>query len=183
MSIKIKIGKQAPERESQIKLNINVRKTLDGNLIIGSHEDVDIVLLPEKSKVLILSKDIMDDKVYNVQNRLMKILSTKGVIDPATIHSGNIYGSMEAVILPSEEVNSTDVALLVIARWIDSEKPHFSYRSAKESEFTDRYTDPDEDESTELGEIPHDKTKSSIRSGTHGGFRGGQMPFISENKE
>lgn len=152
MTIKIKIGKAA---ESSIKAKLNIRKTLDGNFIISDHEDIDIVLIPEKAKVITFNKEEMSDKVYDTQDRLFKYLSRKGVIKFDSIRSGNVYGSLEGIIPESDSINSLDAALLVIARWLEDEKPYYMYKKAMEEEEEERLLEPGMMDSTELGEIPN----------------------------
>ena len=48
--LKINIGPE-PKGET-LKFKLDARKTLDGNIIIFDHGDVDIVNMPEKSKVI-----------------------------------------------------------------------------------------------------------------------------------
>lgn len=164
--IKIKIGKQ--EIDSKIKATLKIRKSLDGSLMVSDHEDIEIVIIPSGMKVLLLPKELLDDKTYDTQNRLMKELSRKGIIKPESIHSGNVYASLEAQIQETEgDVNPVDLALLVIARWIEEEKPHFMYQKASEEQEVDRLTDPEEDETTPLGQVPHRDRKGSIQPKVH----------------
>jgi hypothetical protein len=72
---------------------------------------------------------------------------------------------MEGKILPSEELASDRVTLINIAKWIDEERPYFEFIDKYEDLQVDRFTDPDEEDSTELGEVPHDDTKGSLRPG------------------
>jgi hypothetical protein len=173
MAIKITIGdksEQDPEEKpkGEIKYKLNIRKTLDGNLIIYDHEDLDIVVIPEKRKVLALSNDNLntDDKVYDTQNRFFKFLTKKAVISPETIHSGNVYGSMEAQypVAADENVNETDIVLMVISEWLEEERPNFLYRELVKDREVDRLTDPENTETTPLGKVPHDDTGQHMKS-------------------
>jgi hypothetical protein len=98
MAIKITIGggkKEAPPQPApkvaEIKLNIS--KTVNGDYYIKDHSDIDIVIMVEKNKVLALSKDLMSEMVYGAQDRLFGYLTEKGLIDPATVQGGSVYGS------------------------------------------------------------------------------------------
>lgn len=155
MTIKIKIG----EIDSDIQAKLNIRKSLDGNLIISDHEDIDIVFMPEKAKIITFNKDEMSDKIYDTQNRLFKYLSRKGVIKFDSIRSGNVYGSLEGTIPENEEINSFDAALLVVSRWLEDEKPYYMYKKAVEEDENERLLDPGMLDSTELGEIPNKRDK------------------------
>ena len=57
------------------------------------------------------------------------------------------------------------MALINVSKWIDEERPYFEF-AEKFGELTvDRFTDPDEEASTELGEVPHEETKGALRPG------------------
>ena len=99
MTVKIKVADLPPE--PQVTIELNARKSLDGNIMIFDHEDVDIVLMPKEKKVISFAKDSMTDRVYGAQDRLYKFLRKRGVIDLASVQGGNIYGSMEAKLLES----------------------------------------------------------------------------------
>ena len=100
-----------------------------------------------------------------MQNRLFQFLREKGVIVLNSIQGGDIFGSLQATYPDNDTVSSLQTALLVISRFLEDEKEKYAVYEEFEEEFEDRYTDPDEDESTELGEIPHSSQKGSIRPG------------------
>lgn len=166
MAIDIQVGKK---KENQpIKISLKIRKAFDGSILILDHEDVDIVLMFEKSKIITFPKDVATDTVYDTQSRFFKYLSNKGIVDPATIHSGNVYSSLEGKILEPKDVKAAgDLIILAISRWIETERPYFMYVKAMEEQEEERLTEPDEENSTELGKVPH-----ADRKGTNG-----QMPF------
>jgi len=179
MSITVKIGNA---QDVDTKVALKLRKSLNGDFMIFDHEDIDIIVSPTKGKVIILPKDMLDDKVYAAQNRLMKHLTKKGLIDQESIKSGNIYGSLSSNILePADDVNSTDLTLLNIGRWIDQERPHFMASKSYEEKEVERLVDPEDDESTELGEIPQADRKGSVNPGM--APIGAQRPYLSETKK
>lgn len=155
---------QEPEKPKQLfTVKLKVRRTLDGNFIISDHPDMDIVIMPEKMKVIAFSRDHFDDHVYQTQDRLMKYLVKKGVITPDSITGSNVYGSLECkIIKPAQEIPIDDLMLMLVSKWIDSEKPSVVYQKAIDDVYTDRMTDPDEKESTELGDIPAAQEKGSV---------------------
>ena len=165
MTVKIKIA-DLPSTP-QVTIELNARKTLDGNIMIFDHEDVDIVLMPKEKKIISLAKDAMTDKVYNSQDRLYRYLRKKGVIDFSSVQGGNVYGSMEAKLLESidEKVSSIEVALYTIDKFLTEEKPYFYNELEREQEEIDLLTNPDEEHSTELGEVPHEAEKGSLVPG------------------
>ena len=55
--------------------------------------------------------------------------------------------------------------MLSLAKWIEKERPYFEYGEEYEDLVNNRVTEPDTEESTELGEVPQDKQKGSIVPG------------------
>ena len=162
MSLVVKFAK-----EPQAKISLNARKNLRGDVMIFDHEDIDIVVMSENNKILSFAKDDMSDKVYEAQERLFRFLRKRGIIELSSIQGGNIYGSMEANILESvnENVSSIEATLYVVSKFINEEKPYFSRREEYEDNELDYLVDPDEEHSTELGEVPHEERKGSLMPG------------------
>tara|TARA_R110002110_G_scaffold196614_1_gene406461 strand:- start:102 stop:647 length:546 start_codon:yes stop_codon:yes gene_type:complete len=150
------------ELQPQATVSLKIRKSLEGNLIITDHEDIDIVVIPSQQKIVALPKEHMSEDIYVTQNRLFDFLSKKGVIMQETIQGGNIYGALEAKIPVTETTDPTEVALFSIDKFIEEERPYFMSEKAFEKQQDAHYTDPDEEDSTELGEVPHSTYKGSI---------------------
>jgi hypothetical protein len=167
MPVSIKIGKPAapPEEKPVVTVNLNIRKTLDGDLMIFDHADIDIIIMKEKQKVVAFAKDVMSEVVYGAQNRLFKFLMKKGMIRVDSVVGGSIYGSLQADLLPSQDWNNIRLAIVNIEKFIDEERPYFEFVEDVEEMQTDRLTDPDAEDSTELGEVPHEETKGTMRPG------------------
>ena len=167
MSVTIKIGSDKSQAESKpvSKVELNMRRTLDGDVMFFDHADIDIIVMKEKQKIVSFPKDMMSEVVYGAQNRLYKYLRKKGLIRIDSIVGGSIYGSLEAELLPSQEFNNINLAILNIGKWIDEERPYFEFIEEYEEMNTDRLTDPTEEESTELGEVPHEDSKGTLRPG------------------
>ena len=169
MAIEIKVGKDAPEQEEPkpviSQVDLNMRKTLDGDLMIFDHADIDIIVMPKKSKIVAFAKDIMSEVVYGAQDRLFKFLVKKGIVKPESVVGGSVYGSIEANILSSKELNPINLTIVNVSKWIESERPYFEFIEEYEDMHADRLTDPDDEESTELGEVPHEETKGTLRPG------------------
>ena len=66
--------------------------------MIYDHPDVDIVLSMSNKKIVVFPKEVVDDIVYDTQNRFFRFLRKKGIINPETVRAGNVYGSMEAAV-------------------------------------------------------------------------------------
>tara|TARA_R100000008_G_scaffold85680_1_gene76288 strand:+ start:2623 stop:3174 length:552 start_codon:yes stop_codon:yes gene_type:complete len=169
--ITIKIGDKAispePETATQAKLSMEIRRTLDGNYIITDHPNLDIVVLPEGKKILALAKESFGDQVYDTQNRLFNFLNQKGVIVYDSVQGGNVYSSMEAVIPESKiaGIDSIQAVIFSIGKFLEEEKPYFEQAQQYIEDEERRLLDPNEEDSTELGEVPHETTKGANRPG------------------
>ena len=112
--IKIRVGEQKKDEPTQTSVVLKARRTLDGNVMIFDHKDIDIVVMPAKKKVVTFAKELYGDHVYETQDRLFKYLANKGVVGHDTIQGGNLYSSMEATILESEDYNPVQITLFSI---------------------------------------------------------------------
>tara|TARA_R100000152_G_C6741455_1_gene165241 strand:- start:55 stop:645 length:591 start_codon:yes stop_codon:yes gene_type:complete len=164
----IKIGDipKADPTPVQESILLKARRTLDGNVMIFDHKDIDIVLMPGKKKVVAFAKETFGDHVYSAQDRLFKFLIDKGVVDFMSVQGGNIYASMEATMLESKDYNSVQMTLFTIGKFIEDEKPYFEFEKAYDAEFEERLLEPSPEESTDFDpEKYHDENKGSIRPG------------------
>jgi len=188
MSIKIKVkddtmpgvNKELPKT----KVRLDIRKTLDGNFIIQDHPYIDIILSPKNNKILVLSTLAMDDKTYYTQNKYLDFLYKRGVIDPSSIQAGNIYASMEAAIPQTEEkVDPIEVIIFSTALFMDQERPSFEYEKAMRKAQDDYLTDPEEEDSTELGEVPQKSRQGSIGTAAYSINKNYNIAYLGEQKE
>ena len=157
--INIKIG--GPQATVELK----ARKALDGSLLIMDHNKIDIAVMPEQMKVVTFPKTTATEDVYDYQNRLLEMLADKGILDRATIQGGNIFRSLEGVVYSSEQINSLQAAVYVIAEFIQHESSAEQVADDYEKELEDMYTHPDDRDSTEYGEVPQYSEKGSMRPG------------------
>ena len=72
---------------------------------------------------------------------------------------------MEALLQEGEELNPVDMTLINVSKWINEERPYFEYVDSYEDMDAERMLAPDDADSTELGEVPHEEKKGSIRPG------------------
>ena len=167
MPVSIKIGKPTDTSEKKIvaQVELNIRKTLDGDIMIFDHADIDIIVMKEKQKIVSFPKDIMSEVVYGAQDRLFTFLRKKGLVRIDSVVGGSIYGSLQADLLPSKELDNVVMAIINIEKWMDSERPYFEFVEEMEDMQANRLTDPDDEDSTELGEVPHEDTKGTLRPG------------------
>ena len=158
----------------EIKFKLNIREAHNGDLMIFDHPDIDIVVMVEKKKIVTFAKDLATDVVYGTSSRLMEVLRKKGVIAYETIQGGNVYGSLEGQLLEMKNPNMKEkfypLILNQISEWIESERPYFETVQDYEQMYDDSLTHPDKKDSTELGEVPQEQEKGSIRPYMFGAY-------------
>ncbi len=157
------------EKQTQATVTLDVRKTLGGDLAIYDHEDIDIIISPKNKTIIAFAKDELNDMVYDAQSRLFDYLSKKGVIKRESVEGGNVYGAMQATLEEpvGEGLDAINVAVLNVTKFMEEEAPRFMYQRMYDEQEEDRLTEPDGEESTELGEVPHKREKGSIRPGIY----------------
>ena len=165
MAVIIKVGKEANAKK--VRLELDLRKSLSGDLMIFDHGDIDIVLSPSNNKVIVFPKESLTDLSYGAQNRLFTHLRRRGIVVAESIQAGAFYGSLEATLEKStlEEASAAKLALINISNFIDEERPYFEQTEAIVSMADDELIHPDKADSTELGEVPQEVEQGSIRTG------------------
>ena len=164
MAITVKIGDAVSKT---VTLEMDIRKSLAGDLMIFDHGDIDIVLSPKKNKVVAFPKETMNDLVYGAQNRLFTFLRKRGLVIPESIQAGSFYGSFEATMEKpmNEGTSASKMTLVNISNFIEEERPYFESMETMISMSDDEYIDPDKEDSTDLGEVPQSTKQGSIRKG------------------
>jgi hypothetical protein len=165
MAVVIKIGKGVNEKK--VRLEIDARKSLSGDVMVFDHGDIDIVISSAKNKIVIFPKEVMNDLVYGAQNRLFSHLCKKGIVIPESIQAGSFFGSFEATLETplSEDISAPKLTLINVCGFIEEERPYFEQTEAIVSMTDDELVHPDKADSTELGEVPQATQKGSIRPG------------------
>ena len=155
MALTVKIGRQ--NQSAVIRLELDLRKSMNGDLMIFDHGDIDIVVSPSKNKVM----------AYGAQNRLFTHLRKKGLVLPESIVGGAFCGALEATMEKpfKEDLSTAKMTLINISKFIDEERPYFESTEAIISMADDELVHPDKTDSTELGEVPQSTEKGSIRPG------------------
>lgn len=152
------------DKESGMKKDVMIKKMMTGDYVMTEHPDIDIVLMPQASKILLLSKGENTDFIYRIQNDLFKFLSKKGVVPPESVKGGNVYGSLEGTFPQADPDGKPGllVALYNIAQFIEDERPVFKAMIKHKKDLEDALLKPDIEDSTELGEVPQETFKGSI---------------------
>jgi len=181
MAITLAVGEEAiesakseqeavEESKPQATLSLKIRKSMDGNIMIMDHTDIDVIVMPTTNKVLTIAKDNFTDDVYDSQNRLFKYLGKKGLVDMSSVRSGNVYGSIEGAYI-SETYNGADPIQTIvfgIGKFMEEERPYFVYSTKMDDEETERMTNPDK--ATSLGDVDHEANKGNIPVDPRGGY-------------
>lgn len=160
--LKIRVGDQSDPVHKSIKMELIVRKTIDGNIMVCDHRDVDVVLMLSDQRIIAFPKKSMDDSVYAAQDRLFEFLGQKGVIKRESVQAGDAYASIQAEYPKAVEGDTTQLVLFSIGKWIEEEKPMMEMSEYYEDEWEEKMTEPDDEDSTEFGEVPHKSEKGSI---------------------
>ena len=166
-TVKVKISEpnlnvEIVDSTPNISFKLNARKALNGDIMIFDHTDIDIVILTEKKKIVAFAKEIMSDVVYGAESRLFEFLRKKGIVAFDSIQGGNVYGSLEAKIHESGDFDSIKMTLMNVSKWMDSERPYFDSIHSHDEMMQNVILEPDQEHSTELGEVPHEEEKGSI---------------------
>mgnify|MGYP003660497100 CR=1 FL=1 len=130
MPLTVKIGKDA--KSTTVRLEMDIRKSVNGDLMIFDHGDIDIVLSTTQNKVIAFPKETSNDLVYGAQNRFFTHLRKKGLIIPESIQAGSFYGSFERTLEKpfKESLSSAKLALVNIDNFITEERPYFESTEA-----------------------------------------------------
>lgn len=173
-TIKVKITKAdsegLPEKDGvkievvekdRIEAKLKLRSSINGDLMILDHKDIDIVIKQGDKKIVAFAKETLSDLVYGAEARLLEYLRRNGLIELDSIQGGNIYGSLEGKL--QEGKKTVEITLMKISEWMESEEPMMSGRTGYDDVQDDHLLSPDGEFSTELGEVPHEEEKGSIR--------------------
>ncbi len=165
MAVVVRIGSAADD--AVVRLEMDIRKSLNGDLMIFDHGDIDIVLSTKTNKITAFPKETMNDLVYGAQNRLFAHLRKKGLVIADSIQAGSFFGSFEALMeeASSPDLSTPKLALINISNFIDEERPYFESTEAIVSMTDDELIHPDNADSTALGEVPQRVEQGSIRPG------------------
>ena len=173
-TIKVKIVKsdseEVPEEggvkievveKDRIEAKLKLRSAINGDLMIMDHKDIDIVIKQKDKKIVAFAKETLSDLVYGAESRLLEYLRKNGLIEIDSIQGGNVYGSLEGKL--QEGKKTVEITLLKISEWMESEEPMLDGRTGYDDMQDDHLVSPDGEYSTELGEVPHEEEKGSIR--------------------
>ena len=163
--LKINIVKSDKENQNVLKtVAFEARRSVSGDLMIYDHDLIDIVVSKEGLKVTTFPKTDNKTESYLVQESLLYHLSKSGILRRSSIRSGSFYSSLEGDILESaiEGVSSYQSALLEIYNFLQEEKPNVDARKLYSKDLQQYFLDPSEEDTTDLGEVPHKEKKGTM---------------------
>ena len=150
-------------QKDEIGFKLMTRSAINGDIMILDHKDIDIVLQQKDSKIITFAKETISDFTYGAEARLLEFMRSKGILEYDSIQGGNIYGSLEGKLMSSEETEVNKAALLVISEWMTTEQSYLKGTTAYDDMEDEHLLDPDNEFSTNLGEVPQEQQKGSIR--------------------
>ena len=150
-------------QKDEIGFKLMTRSAINGDIMILDHKDIDIVLQQKDGKIITFAKETISDFTYGAESRLLEFMRSKGVLEYDSIQGGNIYGSLEGKLMTSEETDANKAALLVISEWMTTEESYLKGTTAYDDMEDEHLLDPDNEFSTNLGEVPQEQQKGSIR--------------------
>lgn len=168
-AIKVTVDEPQPEEVKEgptpIKMKLDIRRAIDGTVMIMDHHEMDITVNPSTNKVVVFPKSSYSDEVYAAKSRLFEHLVKAGIISPDSVQGGNVHGALEGMFLEAQSPDfpTADLSILSIGKFIENERPEYDFQRAYEEEVEDMYIEPTEEESTELGEVPQAAKKGSIQ--------------------
>jgi hypothetical protein len=145
MAIIIKIKDLDPVERILLK----AKKTIDGNIIISDHPEIDILILPAQKKVVTLAKEELDDEVYETQQRFFRFLVTRGVVIYDSVQAGNLFMSLEAKIPDAKEGDKIQYLLYSISEFMEKDLPYYEDKKEFERELEKSLLEPEPDEYTD----------------------------------
>lgn len=143
-------------------ISLDIRRTLDNNYIIYDHPLFDIVVNPDKKKIMTFVNKKRKTSAYPHQDAFFEFLKRRGVILPDTIKGGNIFGSVEATYPANKKIDVVKAVLLNIFLFFREELPKLKKALDYDFEVDKMLVEPDVEDSTEYGEVPQQKKKGTM---------------------
>lgn len=178
--IKFVVGKTASDstfesdekdKPIQATLSLNLRKDNGGNYLVKDHYDIDIIYRPQKGTITCFPKDQNrdDQAIYSAMDRMFKRLVQAGVVTPESVQGGATLNSLEGKVIPvvKGDVSQDQIVIFSIGKFIEEERPFFTWEEKREEEELEWIAEPDSEYSTELGEVPHAVNKGSVQRNSY----------------
>ena len=157
MPITIKIGDAAQQEEPkpiQASIALQVKKTLDGNLLINDHKYLDIVINPAEGTITTMPKPNVEKDVYDYQKDLMYDLFKGGVTMAAAPRGGPVFGMGETSYPKEGDIDTLQAVMYRLSDYLKKIQDSEAVAEEYDENIEDRFTDPNAKDSTAYGEVP-----------------------------
>ena len=146
------------------KILLRARTTIDGNIMISDHPEIDIIVSPSKNKITAFPKNELDDEVHDTQKRLFDFLTKQGIVTFDTVQAGPLFMTMEATIPEvSGEGDKIQYCLYALSKFFEQEMPYYAHMEDFKKDMEDKLLEPEADEYTEFDPSRHhDAVKGSL---------------------
>ena len=114
LAIKRKETKLRFNVEKPVTIELVLRRALNGDYMIHDHPLYDIVIMPEKNKIVTFSKRHPKTDPYPAQDKFFDYLKRKGMVVADSIQGGNVFGSLEATYPINDKIDTIQALLLII---------------------------------------------------------------------
>ena len=160
---KPKLSVKKPE-PPKVVLPVNIKKTLDGNILIKDHPLIDILIDTKNNKIITMAKDDKYRDTYPAQKELYDLLKKFGLITYNSVQGGSVYGSLEATYPKNDKIDSLSAILVGIYKLLQQHEEYSRIQQDYEETFEDNLTEPEEGEYTdyETAMSTHRVRKGSI---------------------
>jgi hypothetical protein len=177
------VGHMTPERQAialqhRVPMEMNIRKTMGGDLIIRDHKNIYIVVKPSEKLIVTFPRELDNELSRRSQSDFFKTMVARGLIAAEDIEGGNGYGTVQARY-PESAVATQDTLQMVlfgIFNWLSDVRPQQELVKQYNAKMTDRRTNPDPAQSTDPEEISRMETElgldNTIRSFTYNLYAG-----------
>jgi hypothetical protein len=171
------------------KLRLKAKKVINGDIVILDHPDIDVLISTDENRVVTYPKKEYADHVYAVQSRLFDYLTMKGACKHGSVKAANIFGSLQGTLLADKinqpAVDPVQIAIYLVTKFLKNELHFGDIVDDYQESYEEELSNPPDDETTELGKVPHEPRKGTNYYGgsSTGNSAGMGFGMFQENKE
>ena len=144
------------------KVVLDINKTISGNIIINDSPDYEIMINPKNRKIITFPKGTFSDGNENDQLEFFNFLRRQSAIKHDSVQGGYVFGSYDALYPEGEEENSLNYLLYCISEFFKVKLPELKKKQDYLEKRKQFIYEPDDENSTDLGDVPHEERKGSI---------------------
>ena len=150
--IKVTYDPKAP-KEPDAVVSLKMSKNVDGSFVIKDHDYFDIFLIPEKKRIVTIPKMGMGEGVYQHQKVYLDTLMRRGALISDSIEGGMVHGTLQSRFGENEKLSPLQVVLFETERYMKEYRVENQLAKEYEEAVEDRFVNPNDEDSTEAGEI------------------------------